>query len=462
MASYRTQPEDTEGMPKGVPYIIANETAERFSFYGMKAILVIFMTQYLVDGSGALDVMSEEEAKGYYHLFTAVVYATPLAGAILADWLLGKFWTIMSLSIVYCLGHFALAVDETRLGLAVGLGLIAVGAGGIKPCVSAHVGDQFGKKNSGLIEKVFGWFYIAINAGAFASSILTPILLVKFGPWLAFGIPGVLMAFATLAFWQGRNVFAHIPAGKKNFWKETFSGVGFGVMAQLIVLYLFVAIFWSLFDQTGSAWVLQAQYMDLEVGPLTILPSQVQATNPFFILLMVPFFAFVGYPAIDRVFRLTPLRKIGIGFFLAVPSFLIPAYVESQIPAEVLAMDPASIDATVRATYELPSIGWHVLAYAFITAAEVFISITCLEFSYTQAPKKMKSLIMGFYFFFSVALGNVFTSAVNLYIEGNDAVTLEGADYYVFFAKLMFITAVIFVVVSKFYRGRSYIQGDEA
>ncbi len=164
-------------MPGGIPYIISNEAAERFSFYGMRGILVVFMTKYLVDETGQLAVMGKEEATGYYHLFVSAVYFTPLLGALLSDVFLGKYRTILLLSLVYCAGHLVLALDDTRFGLALGLGLISLGSGGIKPCVSAHVGDQFGGKNAGLLEKAFQWFYFAINLGAAASMILTPILL---------------------------------------------------------------------------------------------------------------------------------------------------------------------------------------------------------------------------------------------------------------------------------------------
>ena len=140
MSSYTplTAPVPTKDMPKGIPYIITNEAAERFSFYGMKGILIIFMTKYLLDANGAEDFMSADEAKANYHLFTTAVYFTPILGALLADYFLGKYKTILSLSIVYCLGHLALAIDETRLGLAIGLGLIALGSGGIKPGVRSR------------------------------------------------------------------------------------------------------------------------------------------------------------------------------------------------------------------------------------------------------------------------------------------------------------------------------------
>ena len=126
MPSYRTRPLASTQMPTGIPYIVGNEAAERFSFYGMRAILVVFMTQHLVDAAGKLDVMSEAEAKGWYHLFVSAVYFTPVLGALVSDALLGKYRSIIALSIVYCLGHFVLALDDTRVGLAMGLGLIVV------------------------------------------------------------------------------------------------------------------------------------------------------------------------------------------------------------------------------------------------------------------------------------------------------------------------------------------------
>ena len=107
--------------------------------------------------------MDNNKATQWYHLFTSAVYFTPILGAVLCDVFLGKYRTILLLSIVYCLGHFALALNETKMGLIIGLSLISIGAGGIKPCVSAHVGDQFGKSNSHLLERVFSWFYLSIN-----------------------------------------------------------------------------------------------------------------------------------------------------------------------------------------------------------------------------------------------------------------------------------------------------------
>ncbi|MDQ2918439.1 MAG: MFS transporter, partial [Verrucomicrobiota bacterium] len=183
---YATTPPNIKTMPPGVPFIIGNEAAERFSYYGMKSILAVFMSTYILNKLGMRDAMPEHEADSYTHYFVAGVYYLPVLGAILADGWLGKYFTIFSLSIVYCFGHLTLAFMDSSFGvhvmgqrmmLAIGLGLICLGAGGIKPCVSANVGDQFGESNKHLISKMFGWFYFSINAGSFISTILCPWLL---------------------------------------------------------------------------------------------------------------------------------------------------------------------------------------------------------------------------------------------------------------------------------------------
>src|SRR5690606_22579134 len=247
----------------------------------------------------------------------------------------------------------------SRVGLAIGLSLIALGTGAIKPCVSAHVGDHFGSLNQHLLEKVFGWFSIAINLGAFASTLLTPLLLEFYGPQVAFGVPGILMAVATLLFWLGRHRFAHIPPRGKAVFRDAFTGVGLRAILALTPVYILVAVFWSLFDQTASAWVLQAERMDQQVLGMTILPSQVQAANPMLILMLVPLFSYVIYPLLDRIYLLTQLRKIGMGMFLTVGAFSVSALIEQNI------QDGGT-----------PNILWQVVAYVVLTAAEVMVSIT--------------------------------------------------------------------------------------
>jgi POT family proton-dependent oligopeptide transporter len=445
MTEYRKAPLDTTKMPPGIAYIIGNEAAERFSYYGMRAILVIYMTQYMLDASGQLAVLTEHQAQAYYHLFVSAVYVTPILGAILADAYLGKYRTIIILSLVYCLGHLAMAVDHTLAGLLFAQMLIALGAGGIKPCVSAHVGDQFCRSNQPLLTKVFGWFYIAINLGAFISMLVTPWLLSHYGAEVAFGVPGLLMLLATMVFWLGRYRFAHIPPGGKQFVKETLSKVGLATLGKLSLIYVFVAMFWALFDQTGSSWVLQAEKMDRLFLGYEILPSQIQAANPFLILLLVPLFSYVIYPALNRIIALTALRKMAIGLFLTTVAFAVPSWIQMQLDSG-----------------QTPHIIWQLLAYVMLTSAEVMVSVTCLEFTYTQAPKTMKSFIMAF-FMLSIAAGNLFTSAVNFFIQNEDGSSkLEGAEYFWFFTVLMLITSIIFLLVIRNYSEKTYFQDEQS
>jgi POT family proton-dependent oligopeptide transporter len=441
MPQFRTAPLGESTLPRGIPYIIGNEAAERFSFYGMRAILIVFMTQHLLTTEGKADFMSNDEAKGWFHLFVSAVYFTPMLGALISDGFLGKYKTIILLSLVYTAGHFALALDDSRTGLAIGLGLIALGAGGIKPCVSAHVGDQFSLSNSHLLPRVFGWFYFSINIGAFSSTLLIPWVLETYGATIAFGIPGLLMLLATIIFWSGRYRYAHIPAGGKLFVREALSKQGLEAILKLSVLYLFVAMFWALFDQSASSWVLQAEDMDRHLFGIELLPSQLQAANPLLVMLLIPIFSYIIYPALNKVFELTALRKISIGMFITVIAFFISAIIQQKIDAGLS-----------------PSISWQILAYVALTSAEVMISITCLEFSYTQAPARMKSFIMAF-FMMSIAIGNLFTSAVNFFIENDDGSSkLEGADYFWFFTLLMFITAVLFIFVARNYNVKNHLQ----
>ena len=441
MASYRVSPTISPSMPKGIPYIIVNDVAERFSFYGMRAILVIFMTQYLMTDDGALDTMSEEDATSYFHLFVSTAYFLPILGAILADAFWGKYRTIIILSLIYCAGHLSLFLDDTRLGLIFGLTLIAIGSGGIKPSIASNVGDQFSQANRHLLSRAFSWYYFGINIGSSTSSLMTPWLLQNYGPSVAFGVPGIFMLLATVTYWLGRNKFVHVPPAGKSYIEDLMGSEGQRVAKRLLVIYLLVAAFWSLFDQMGSTWVIQAQSLNREIFGYEMLPAQIQAANPFLILILIPIFSYIVYPFMSRFFRVTTKRKMCIGMFLAATPFLVTAWIETQLLNGLI-----------------PHIGWQLLAYFLLTTAEVMLIVTCLEFSYTQAPQKMKSFVMAF-FYLSISAGNLFTALVNQIIQRPDGSSfLEGAMYHLFFAGFMGFFAVLFFIYMRYYQEEYIIQ----
>src|ERR1700756_823464 len=358
---YLRSPPNLTGMPPGVPYIIGNEAAERFSYYGMKSVLTVFMAHYILNQSGVLAPMNENESYMYTHITVFGVYFLPLLGALMADGWLGKYWTILSLSIVYCFGNLTLACMATtwgigigqRMMLLIGLVLICLGAGGIKPCVSANVGDQFGESNKHLLSKMFGWFYFSINAGSFISSLLCPWLLgnPKYGPGWAFGIPGIAMLIATLFFWGGREKMVHVPAAGLGYLKETFSKEGLITLGRIAMVYVFILVFWALWGMSnGAEWTLQAEKMDLHWMGMNLIAAQVQTANPILILIFIPIVNYVIYPAIHKVFPLTPLRKIGIGLFITALSFVVIVMIQGRI------------DAGLK-----PSINWQLLAYVILS-----------------------------------------------------------------------------------------------
>ncbi|GAB3355470.1 oligopeptide:H+ symporter [Lysobacter tyrosinilyticus] len=198
-------------LPRQVPYIIGNEACERFSFYGMRNILVQFMV-----GSILLAYLPESEregaAKDVFHSFVIGVYFFPLLGGWLSDRFFGKYNTVLWFSLIYCAGHACLALfEDNRTGFYTGLFLIAFGSGGIKPLVVSFVGDQFTRDNKHLAKLVFDAFYWTINFGSFFASLLMPLFLRSYGPAVAFGIPGVLMFIATVIFWLGRRQYIRVP-----------------------------------------------------------------------------------------------------------------------------------------------------------------------------------------------------------------------------------------------------------
>jgi POT family proton-dependent oligopeptide transporter len=381
-------------MPRGIPFIVVNEFAERFCFYGINAMLALFLVQFLKFG--------EAQATTWASLFKSGAYFFPVLGAVVSDVFWGKFRTVLAFSVVYVVGCVALALSHSSGALAIGLFLVAFGTGGIKPCVATNLGDQFTSANQHLIERAFSWFYLAINAGSTISILLCPWLLPRFGPEVAFGTPAAMMFVATIVFWFGRKKFAVVAPAGKAWLKEVFGPVGLKTILNLFVVYLFIAFFWALWDQSnGTSWSLQARssLMDKNLGfGITLLPAQVQAVNAVFILILAPLFSYVVYPFWSRFFTVTPLRKIAIGLFVTASSFLVIAWIESRIQGG-----------------HVVSIWWQILAYAIVTSGEILVSITGLEFAYKQAPLSMKSFIMAL-FYLAVSIGNLFTAGVNHYM----------------------------------------------
>jgi POT family proton-dependent oligopeptide transporter len=436
--------------PPQVKYIVGNEACERFSFYGMASILALYLNEHLL--------YPVRDTTAYYHLFIMATYLLPLAGGWIADRFLGRYRTILWISLAYVAGHAVLAAWETRTGLVVGLALVAIGAGGIKPCVSAFVGDQFGAEQKTLLQRIYGWFYWIINLGSITSKLLVPTLLLWRGPRAAFALPGVLMAIALVVFRAGRRHYVLAPpsgpdphgflpvvrhavrrlgtgrpgqhwldAARERHPEEAVDGAK--AVFRIMGVFGAVTLFWALFDQKGSSWVFQARHLDLTLFGHQLSPAHLQMLNPALVLVLVPLFSWVVYPALERRgAALPPLRKMTWGMFATVLSFVAAAILQMVVDAGY----------TPHALWQLPQ-------YVLLTAGEVLVSVTGLEFSYTQAPRSMRSTIMSIWFL-TVFLGNLLTAVVA------KIVWVEGAAYFWLFAALMLAAALLFRAVAARYR----------
>ncbi|GBM37464.1 Solute carrier family 15 member 2 [Araneus ventricosus] len=376
-----TEPEKTgeaQKTPKGIYFLLGNEFCERFSFYGMRTILTLYLVRQLD--------YSEDVASKIYHSFQVLCYFTPLFGAILADSWLGKFRTIFYVSILYAIGNLTIAagaipnkLHTMKVISIIGLIIIGFGTGGIKPCVSAFGGDQF---TSGQEEKrkyFFSLFYFSINLGSFLSTALTPALrgdIKCFGQdtcfSLAFFVPAVLFVIALILLIIGKPLYIIKPAEgsvfvsvfkcighalfrkatvkdeKKEHWLEYADDkydkdLIYDIKCLLNVLFIFIPLplFWALFEQQGSKWVLQAAKMDGKVFGTFIKPDHMQLDNPLLILVLIPVFDNIIYPLASKCnISLTPLRRMTIGGLLSAFSFVIAAIIQMKIETELPAIPP--------------------------------------------------------------------------------------------------------------------------
>lgn len=525
--------------PKSVFFIVGNEACERFSFYGMRSVLTLYILHALQ--------RSESFAAATVHLFTMGVYFMPLLGAWIADKFWGRYATILALSCVYIAGNAVLALTVgSPVGLGIGLSLIAFGSGGIKPCVSAFMGEQFSPENRDFIARAFGMFYWAINFGSFFAFAIIPVIKDNFGYTWAFGIPGIAMGLATIVFAAGTPLYRRglgewvsLPAGTilrrvlssaalygaapalffcvvitlvaPETLGETVAAltplgklafvVIFGVAAYaaialifaiagflpralaklaesasaakksavpaavpaenfpekkaapatpemsmrerfrsirgILLLFAVIPVFWALFDQMSTTWVILGGQMSFSsIFAYPINTETIQNANPVLVMLLIPIFSFLLYPALNktRLFKASPLRRMTAGMVLSAAAFVICGLLQH------------AVDSAAAAGAPQLSVWWMLLPYFVLTSGEVLFSATGLEFAFSQAPAAMRSTITSLWNL-TTALGNFLV--VLVVVAASD---LSAASRFYFFAGLMLVVAIVFGTFSVFYK----------
>ncbi|HEY3864005.1 MAG TPA: MFS transporter [Verrucomicrobiae bacterium] len=411
--------------PSQIKYIVGNEACERFSYYGLVGILELYLSHVMK--------MGDHEATTTQHLFGTAVYLMPLAGGWLADRWLGRYWTILSISLFYCLGHGTLALyGGTRLGLFTGLALIAIGAGGIKPCVSAFVGDQFKPSQHHMLTKIYGWFYWSVNLGAAAAFFVVPELHTETKYTWAFGAPGIAMAVATIIFWLGRKQYIRQPPLREDKPTPKEAASDHLCLLRIILVFLPVPMFWALFNQTNSTWVLQGSKM---IPWHFVNGETMQGSESLLVMIWTPVLTLLAYPLAERLgWRPTALRRMTAGMFLGGASFVVVGLIQAR-------MDHG----------HPMSILWQLAPSAVLEAGEVLLSATGLEFAFSQAPPRLKSVVMSLWLM--TIAGGHFLIAVFTWLN-EITFKASGASEFYFYAALMFVVAVVFAVCAAFYRPR--------
>jgi POT family proton-dependent oligopeptide transporter len=542
--------------PPQIKFIVGNEAAERFSYYGMRSILALYITTALL--------RTKDEATTIIHLFGFANYFLPLFGAWVSDRFWGRYRTILWISLFYCAGHGVLAtsdlfttVDAKLMCLYIGLGLIAFGSGGIKPCVSAFMGDQFRPDQGHLMRKAYGAFYFSINFGSFFSFLIIPWIASKPAPQLAadagffdqmlwqvkhagftgygwaFGVPGIAMALATLVFWLGTRYYVRRPPTRETrtagffavfltalrnlgsgatglrlaaisslltsivlpvlamggmvfvalqhnvtasikcigwiavgcvaswyllvlcaslldrvelpdaFWNGARSRFNESEVAAarsvspILAVFAFVPMFFALFEQSTSTWVLQgAQMVPFKFLGFTVGAEQMQSLNPLLVMILIPLLTWGLYPVLESFgWRVTALRRIAVGLLLTALSYVVVAWLQQRLEAK-----------------ETVSLAWQAVPYVIITTGEILVSTTGLEFAYTQAAPSMKSAIMSFWLL-AIALGHLLIATVTQLGGGHGEASVSSGRFFLY-AGITALVAVLFTIVAVGYRYR--------
>ncbi|KAL7748401.1 hypothetical protein RI367_006093 [Sorochytrium milnesiophthora] len=473
--------------PKAVYFILPNELGERLCYYGISPLLNIYLQV-----AGA----SPERAKVLVHAWKMATYFCPLLGAAISDSYLGKYKTIVYLSLVYLIGNIVITITSVPhlrsvTNISVGLYLMAVGTGGIKATVSAHGGDQFLKSQAGTLRKFFSFFYMSINIGSLISSYLTPELkdhVHCFGDpncyTAAFAVPTAIFAIALGVFVYGDRYYRIVPptgdfmpgrivitifdaiAGffgatsqeraVTRFWQFGAGRYGeqwadeVGEFLRMMGMIMPITFVWMVYDQQSTEW--QDQYVKMWPQPMTP-ETWSQLPNSILVIIMVWALSVFVYPAFERRgIACTPLRRMAVGSILVTISFALSGALEYKVLArydgkydkESGNMVPGSCTNCVNGWLQFPQ--WFL-----VSLGESLFSPTGNEFAYTQVGKSMKSFSTAFWLL-TVAFGNLIVVVVEESLAHND--TFQGdntPNKYWLYTAICGASNILFIVLAHFW-----------
>jgi POT family proton-dependent oligopeptide transporter len=468
-----TPPDSPTGHPTGLKFFFWGEFAERCSYYGMRAILPLYLTTRLG--------MPDEQASTWYYSFKMACYFLPLLGGFLADRYLGKYWTIVGFSVPYVIGQLLIGIENDWV-VMLALALCAMGSGVIKPNISALLGLTYDQKRPGqeqLRASAFLWFYFAVNVGALISLLALPILRNKFGYQVAFLVPAAFMAVALMIFAIGKKHYGVETVGPAPPKTPEEKAEQWRVLTRLFGVFGLMVFFWVVYEHNDVQWVFFARdHIDLRLpdwapdwlggedkagNPTRIVAAdQFQFINALCVLVLIVFFQWFWKKVDPTGKRFPSTTKILFGFL----------FTGAAAATMALAAQQASGGTKV-------SMLWIIGAYVVLTIGEVLVYGTMLDLSYAYAPARMKGFITACFLvtntlgnFLNTQLGKVYFSGVGKGEElleklnwGVRVATPKGDTVFRFYPEVFFtIDAAICVAaaVAFFFVARRFNRGGPA
>ncbi|KAL1916121.1 uncharacterized protein VTP21DRAFT_6125 [Calcarisporiella thermophila] len=486
-------------IPMSIFFIIPNEFGERFCFYGIKPLLYL----YFIDMCST----TPEYSKMLTHSFIVISYFCPLLGAAISDSYLGKYRTIVYLSVIYFIGTALLTIfsinhvmgDFPNIPIAgpyAALVLMAIGTGGIKPCVSTHGGDQFLPHQKTGIDWFFTVFYTTINVGSLLAQNITPHIknnIQCFGAPCYFGsyiLPSAMFLVALLAFIFGVRYYRIVPPVGEflPFKAAKVAVLAFGrwlfasreerqhkggilnfaladvgapfveetrLLGRIIYMILPTLFFWMIYDQKSTEWQAQYRMMNQQIGSIKVSPESFGVINSLLIIIMVPSLGFL-YPVIEKGLgiRCTTLRRISLGFFLVCMAFLISGLLHISVEANY---NPIKENGKVVACPTCVPALWQVPQFFVLSLAEALLSPTGLLFCYQESGKALKAQTSSIWLLMT-AFGNI----VNTAIAGTAEKTVTGPSKYFMYMGIGLGGWLWFTIQAYFYKYKSEHEQDMA
>lgn len=382
------------GHPVGLFVLFFTEMWERFSYYGMRALLVLYICSTQADGGLG---WTKSEALELYGWYTMLVYVMSIPGGIIADRMLGQKKSVMYGAVILCLGHGILAI-EALWAFYTGLGLIILGVGMLKPNISTMVGGLY-KQGDLRRDKGFTIFYIGINIGAFLSAIIVGAVGETYGWHYGFGLAGIGMLLGLVVYAWGQKHLEHVGnflgqsknEEEKALLNKPLTKIEKDRMIVLLISFLIIIVFWGAFEQAGGLLNIYAnEKIDRSIFGWEMPVTWFQSFNAMFIIIFgTPVAAFWANRKLKGK-ETSTLLKMGVGTIIMGLGFLL--------------MVGASKDASAM-EFGTASFWWLTFAYLLHTIGELCASPTALSFITKLAPVKYASIMMGVYFA-ATGLGN--------------------------------------------------------